>query len=275
MQVNRLSENQLAAEVVDANLAGSGWETTVSDTFSRHPVLCLRNQPVTPDIYVGAMSKLGQPKPQLHEQYRHPTRNEIMILSSDQVDSKGDGKKIVIGKAWHTDDSYTAEPSAVTILQAEILPQTGGDTEFADMRAAYEALPAARKQQIDGLTAEHRYYSRRNLGKVASRTPEEEALTPPVFHPLVRTHPVTGQKALYINPNRVHQICDLPLEEGDALLDELIDHATQPQFTYRHRWQAGDILMWDNRCTMHRANHDYADQPRRMNRILLAGDRPV
>ena len=156
MQVNRLSENQLAAEVVDANLAGSGWETTVSDTFSRHPVLCLRNQPVTPDIYVGAMSKLGQPKPQLLEQYRHPTRNEIMILSSDQVDSKGDGKKIVIGKAWHTDDSYTAEPSAVTILQAEILPQTGGDTEFADMRAAYEALPAARKQQIDGLTAEHR-----------------------------------------------------------------------------------------------------------------------
>jgi taurine dioxygenase len=97
----------------------------------------------------------------------------------------------------------------------------------------------------------------------------------PVEHPLVRTHPVTGRKALYLNPNRMHQVVGMPLDEGDALLDELIAYATGPDFTYRHKWREGDILMWDNRCTMHRANHDYGDQPRRMNRILIAGDRPA
>ena len=275
MHIKRLSSNDLAAEAMGVDTNAEGWSDEVGRAFSDHPVLCLRSQSLSADDYVTAMSRFGYAKPQLHEQYRHPTRNEIMILASDQVDTKGDGKKIVIGTAWHTDDSYMAEPSAITILQAEVIPETGGDTDFADMRAAWEALPESRKRELEKLKVEHRYYSRRNVGKVAKRTKEEEAMTPPVEHPLVRTHPVTGRKALYLNPNRMHQIVDMPLDEGDALLDELIAHATDAAFTYRHKWREGDILMWDNRCTMHRANHDYGDQPRRMNRILIAGDRPA
>lgn len=275
MQINNLCEHPLAAEAVGVDTRAGGWEAGVLAAFGEHPVLCLRGQALDADGYVEAMARLGRPKMQLHQQYRHPVRHEIMRLASDQVDVKGDGKKIVIGTAWHTDDSYMAEPSAVTILQAEVLPASGGDTEFADTRQAWDALPENRKRAIEDLKVEHRYYSRRNVGKVAKRTAEEEALTPPVHHPLVRTHPVTGRKALYLNPNRMHCVVGLPLDEGDALLDELIAHATRPDFTYRHRWQDGDIVMWDNRCTMHRANHDYGDRPRRMNRILLAGDRPV
>jgi taurine dioxygenase len=274
MQINSLSGHPLAAEAVGVDTGAAGWETGVLAAFGDHPVLCLRGQALDADGYVAAMARLGHPKKQLHQQYRHPRRHEIMLLASDQVDVKGDGKKIVIGTAWHTDDSYMAEPSSVTILQAEVLPESGGDTEFADTRQAFDALPEKRRREIGELRVEHRYYSRRNVGKVAKRTAAEEQETPPVEHPLVRTHPVTGRKALYLNPNRMHRVVGLPLDEGDALLDELIAHATQPDFTYRHRWQPGDIVTWDNRCTMHRANHDYGDQPRRMNRILLAGDRP-
>ena len=107
------------------------------------------------------------------------------------------------------------------------------------------------------------------------RSEEEEAETPDVAHPLVCTHPETGRKTIYLNPNRVDHLIGFDLAEGDRLLDELIAHATRPEFVYRHRWQAGDLVIWDNRCTMHKASADYGDQRRNMMRILLAGTRPA
>ena len=179
-------------------------------------------------------------------------------------------------KYWHTDDSYLAEPATLTLLHAKTLPDDGGDTEFINCYQVLEALPPAMRDRIEGLRAVHKYRSRRNQSWVAKRSAEEEAETPPVDHPLIRTHPKSAKQSLYINPNRIDHILGWTEAESDALLDKLYEFAFQPQFQYRHRWQPGDMVVWDNRCTMHRANADYdLSQPRVMHRIMLEGEVPV
>lgn len=144
------------------------------------------------------------------------------------------------------------------------------------MYAAHDALDAETRRRLDGLRVVHRYDSSRKANRVNTRTAAEVALTPDVDHPIVRTHPETGRKALYLNPNRMEQVVGMERAESDRLLDALIAHATEPRFQYRHKWSPGDILIWDNRCTMHKANADYPEGSRReMHRIILEGTRPV
>jgi len=153
---------------------------------------------------------------------------------------------------WHTDSSFRQKSAAWSMLHARVIPPAGGDTEFADTRAAYDALPDAMKRRLDGLVAEHSiWHSREKLGGYVP-TEEERALRPPARHPLVRRHPGSGRNALYIASHASH-IIGMPVAEGAALLAELIEFATQPRFVYRHQWQPGDLVIWDNRCTMHRA----------------------
>ena len=153
---------------------------------------------------------------------------------------------------WHTDSSFRQRSAAWSMLHARIVPPTGGDTEFADTRAAYDALPDAMKKKLEGLIAEHSiWHSRAKLGGYAP-TEEERKLRPPARHPLVRRHPGSGRYALYVASHASH-IIGMPSEEGKALLRELIEFATQPRFVYRHKWCVGDLVIWDNRCTMHRA----------------------
>jgi alpha-ketoglutarate-dependent 2,4-dichlorophenoxyacetate dioxygenase len=153
---------------------------------------------------------------------------------------------------WHTDSSFKSPGAAWSMLHAKAVPPSGGNTEFADTRAAYDALPEAMKRRLEGLVAEHSiWYSRLKFGGYVP-TEAERKLFPWARHRVVRRHPGSGRNALYIAAHASH-IIDMPAEEGQALLQELIDFATQPRFVYSHAWQVGDLVIWDNRCTMHRA----------------------
>ncbi|QQS11961.1 MAG: TauD/TfdA family dioxygenase [Rhodospirillales bacterium] len=239
-------------------------------------VLCIRGRPLNPLPYRDAMRAFGTPMKQITPAGTHPECDEILILSSEDKDVLGDGKKLVVGAHWHTDDSYKAVPCSLTMLHGIVVPETGGDTQFTNMYAAYDDLPEATKRRIDGLRVEHTYDSSRKGTRVAKRTDADMKAMPPVVHPLVRTHPETGRKALYLNPNRMERIVGMERAESDALLDELIAHATRPENQYRHRWRTGDIVIWDNRCTMHKANADYPEGARRrMHRVIVEGTVPV
>jgi len=170
---------------------------------------------------------------------------------------------------WHTDKSWHAVPPLLTMLHAIALPPSGGDTEFANTSMAYAALPEKTKRRIAGLQVVFRWGA--SGGNAIAATRDES----PVDHPLVRTHPDTGSKALYLG-NHASHICGMPKAEGTALLEELLEHATQRQFVYAHRWRKGDLVMWDNRCLLHRAvaNYDMGKYRRVLHRSVVRGTVP-
>jgi alpha-ketoglutarate-dependent 2,4-dichlorophenoxyacetate dioxygenase len=170
---------------------------------------------------------------------------------------------------WHTDSSFREESATWSMLHAKAIPPTGGDTEFADTRAAYDALPDAMKRRLEGLVAEHSlWHSRSKFGGYAP-TEEERNSYPSARHKVVRRHPGSGRNALYIASHASH-IVGMPVEEGQGLLRELMEFATQPQFVYCHKWQVGDLVIWDNRCTMHRATpFEATDEVRDLRRTTI------
>ncbi|MDP6954280.1 MAG: TauD/TfdA family dioxygenase, partial [Alphaproteobacteria bacterium] len=172
-----------------------------------------------------------------------------------------------------TDHSFIAQPPRATILYGIDIPATGGDTSFCDMRAAYAALPADMKARIDGLSAVHCYQSSRSPVPMLTRTDDEVVKTPDVVHPLVLKHPRTGAKALYMSTTRLDRIQGMERAQSDALIDELFAHATQSRFQYHHKWHAGDMVIWDNLCSMHHANGGLPQGAKRyLHRALLAND---
>ena len=181
----------------------------------------------------------------------------------------------VNGAHWHTDDSFMPEPCSLTMLYGVEISSRGGDTQFSNMYMAYADLPAAVRRFIDGLKVVHTYNSSRKGTRVASLSAQAMAAMADVAHPLVRTHPETGRRALYLNPNRMEHVVELERSQSEELLNELTAHATQQKYQYRHRWRRGDLVIWDNRCTMHKANADYPEAEKRlMHRIVIAGDAP-
>ena len=239
-------------------------------------VLCIRDQSLTPGAYLAAMRAFGRPLPQVRIASRHPEIPEIMILSSEDRDVMGDGKRLVVGAHWHSDDSYKAVPCSLTMLFGVEVPETGGDTQFTNMYRAYDDLPPETKRRIGDLRVVHKYDSPRKGTAIATLRPDEAAQLPDAVHPLVRRHPETHHQALYLNPNRMSHIVGLERDESGRLLDELVQHAIQTQYQYRHEWRRGDIVIWDNRCTMHKANADYpAGAKRLMHRIIVEGTVPV
>jgi alpha-ketoglutarate-dependent 2,4-dichlorophenoxyacetate dioxygenase len=170
---------------------------------------------------------------------------------------------------WHTDLAFRQGAAKWSMLNAKAIPPAGGDTEFADTRAAYDALPDVMKQRLEGLIAEHSFWHATTKRGGYVPTEAEQRSYPPARHTLVRRHPGSGRNALYIASYASH-IVGMPVEEGQALLAELIEFATQPQFVYRHKWQVGDLVIWDNRCTMHRATPFAAtDHVRDMRRTTI------
>lgn len=267
----------VAAEGVDLNdpLDGKTQDALRRALLDRL-VLCIRGQSLTPTAYLAAMRRFGEPITQVRQASRHPDVPEIMILSSADRDDAGDGKRLVVGAHWHSDDSYKAVPCSLTMLYAVAVPASGGDTQFVNMYAAYDDLPAQTRRRLAPLRVVHRYDSSRKGTRIAALTPDEAEAVPEVVHPLVRCHPETGRKALYMNPNRMEAVANVDRGASDELLDALIQHATQAKYQYRHKWRQGDILIWDNRCTMHKANADYPEGARRlMHRIIVAGTVPV
>jgi alpha-ketoglutarate-dependent 2,4-dichlorophenoxyacetate dioxygenase len=179
---------------------------------------------------------------------------------------------------WHTDSSFRQKSATWSMLHARVIPPDGADTEFVDTRAIYDALPDAMKSRIEGAVAEHSiWHSRAKLGGYTP-SDEERASRPPARHLLVRRHPGSGRKALYIASHASH-IIGWPVEEGRALLEQLIEFATQPQFVYAHQWRVGDLVIWDNRCTLHRAtpyeSTRYVRDLRRTTIIDVAQPAPV
>ena len=203
--------------------------------------------------------------------------NDVSNLGKDGRPMERDSRQRAFNLGnmlWHSDSSYRPIPAKYSILSARVVNPVGGNTEYADMRAAYDALDGAVKAEIEDLVCEHSLmYSRGSLGML-DYSDEERAMFTPVRQRLVRAHPVTGRPSLYLS-SHAGTILGMPVAEARILLRDLNEHATQPKFVYAHRWRLGDIVMWDNRQVMHRVRRYDDNQPRDMRRTTVAGDRPT
>jgi len=244
--------------------------------FVEHSVLVIRDQRLDAPQFLAAMKNFGEIFPQHNPRFAVPECSLVHYISNQ--DTLEDGRVYIPGEGYHTDHSNDAIPPKATALHAVKLPPMGGDTQFINMHEAYDALPEATRRRIDGRLARHVYQSRYSERKLPQLAGEKRKTvgTQSVVHPLVRTHPESGRKAIYINPIRIEEIIGMETVEALALLDELLEHATQLRFEYRHKWRTGDVVIWDNRCLMHKANGDYpVAQVRYLYRLMIKGDKPV
>ena len=250
-----------------------------------HGVICIRNQEnLTPSQHIAFTKRMGELHQHVLNQFSLKDHPEILVLSNE-TDAEGNLIGIKDGaQYWHTDISYEKEPLSFSILRAIKLPEKDGeilgDTMFASTGAAYEALPDNMKQRLANLKSVHSYttYTKARQGREAVRgktTQQQKDRVPDNTHPVVRTHPETGRKCLYVNEGFSIGIFDMPEDESQHLLDELFAHIKKPDFIYRHHWQPGDVLIWDNPQTQHCAVGDY-DVPlfRTMNRTAVKGSAP-
>ena len=204
---------------------------------------------------------------------RNPDFHEILMVTNARNADGSPGEGRYTGRQWHSDMSFTSHPSMGSLLRAVTIPDVGGDTQFANMYAAYEALSDGMKKLIADLHGIHMSGTRKvddaKLG--AKRVNEQVRISPPIAQPVVRVHPETGRKALYLG-EKVKRFDGMTEEESKPLIDYLNRHATKPEFVYRHQWRPGDILIWDNRCTMHQALGDFDEsQLRHMERTTVMG----
>ncbi|MDB5981603.1 MAG: tauD [Pseudomonas sp.] len=237
-----------------------------------HQVLFFRNQPLTPAEHVCFAAGFGE----LHIHPLYPNVSEhpqLLLLDTEVIDLRDNA-------SWHTDVTFLAAPALGAILSAKQVPAFGGDTLWASGIAAYDALSVPLAKFLDGLTALHDFTKSFPLERFGS-TPDDLARYeqtrrdhPPLSHPVIRTHPVSGRKALFVNHGFTTRINELEVAESDALLALLFSHVSRPEFTVRWRWQAHDVAFWDNRITQHYAVDDYRPQRRVMHRATILGDRP-
>ncbi|HZP99396.1 MAG TPA: TauD/TfdA family dioxygenase, partial [Reyranella sp.] len=230
------------SEIAKPEIAGQ-----LRKALADHLLLEIPGAPMTPEQTRDLAAVFGKPRPQLLRYKRSGEVPEVSIMVSTLMADGATDKTALRSEDWHTDDSYFATPAKATLLHSIDIPSRGGRTWFCNMRAAYEALPEATKKRIDGMRAIHGYDTVRARNRPSPRTAEEIAETPDVEHPLVRTHPDNGRKALYLNFNRLDRIVGLARAESDALLDELAEHCRKPEFHYGHSWAVGDAVIWDNR----------------------------
>ncbi len=233
----------------------------IEAAFHEHAVLLFRGEPISEARQVAFSQHFGPLIPTTNY-HRVGEKNRLRAELADvsNIDHEGrllaaDNNRRLHSQAnqlWHTDASFKHVSARCSLLSAHEVPPSGGETEFADMRAAYYTLPEDRKREIEGLVAEHSIYRSREQMGFAGYNEAARAELPPVQQVLTRTHPGSGRKTLYLAAHASH-IIGWPVEKGRHLIAELMDHATQPQFTYRHEWRVGDMVLWDNRCTMHRA----------------------
>jgi taurine dioxygenase len=271
----------LGAEVVGLDLS----LPLAADDFARlhrahldYHVLVFRNQAITPAEQVAFSRRFGPLQIHVLRQFQLPTQPEVLIVSN----IRENGQPIGLGDAghfWHSDLSYKETPSLGSMLHAQELPQDGGDTLFANQHTAYEALPDDLKRAVEGAQAEHSYLAR--YADLQKKNPWRPNLTQaqidevkPVVHPVVRTHPETGRRALFVSEHFTTRIVGLPDDESRALLAALFDHGSRPEHIYRHQWQPQDMVFWDNRSLMHLAAGCPDDQRRKLYRTTIEGDVP-
>lgn len=245
----------------------------IARTFFAAQVLVLRGQHLTPAQFVAFARRFGPPEPHVIDQFHHAEDSNILILSN----RKKDGQPIGLADAgtyFHTDYSYLQVPARATMLYSIEVPRVGGNTLFANQYAAYDDLPDAMKDRIGPMIAVHHYGNRKvanEMSRVAASplTDEQKAKMPLISHPLVRSHPVTGRKALYAVSGSSYGIIGMPEGEAVALLDELATHATQAKYVLSYAYRVGDVVIWDNASLLHSATLTDPDDPRTLWRITI------
>ena len=282
MDIRRLGA-AMGAEIlgVDLNSHSDDAFAKIREAFHAHQVIVIRDQRLSPEGQLAFSRRFGPLEDQLNAHYTVPGYPEVLVLSNDVKDGKPIGL-IDGGDFWHSDSSHRDFPSMATILYAVKNPRVGGDTEFANMYAAYETLPDEMKRRIAGLKAIHAVSKLKNKRvTVSPRRPdgkdfyEKQKSLPDQVWPMVRTHPVTGRKGLYVSPRFTIGIEGLAEREADEILDYLFAHQIRPEFVYRHKWRDRDLVMWDNRSVIHQATGGFAyPDIRTMHRTVVAGDRP-
>jgi taurine dioxygenase len=256
---------QIGVEVsgVDVKSLDDAGFAPIYQAWLDHNILVVTGQELTIDDFLVYSRRFGLVVPHPSKSTRHPDYPEITMLGTNKFDADGKLNQAIYrrgAEGWHTDGAYDEVPFKATQLYATAIPDTGGDTLFASGYAAYNALPDRLKQRLDGAYGGFTYGGRRSAAALLN--PEDRNL-PPVFHPIVRVHPETKRKSLYFDPGKILFIKDAEKQESDELIDELTTFMIQPNAEYRHKWHVGDIVIWDNRCSYHKAAGDYPpDQDR-------------
>ncbi|HTZ36554.1 MAG TPA: TauD/TfdA family dioxygenase [Stellaceae bacterium] len=228
-------------------------------------VMCVRGQDLTIPDFIRYSERFGPVIPHPSKSTRHPEHPKITMLGINKYDAAGNLRDEIYrrgAEGWHTDGAYNQAPFKATQLYALAVPSRGGNTLFANAYAAYDALPARLKARLDGVVGAFAYGGRR--GKARLLNPEDQDWTP-VHHPIVRTHPETGRKSLYFDPGKICSFVGIADSEGDELIAELTARMVVPEAEYHHVWQKGDIVIWDNRCSYHRAAGDYPPEEDRIH----------
>jgi len=267
----------VGAEIVDFDLAKDLDDDNfaqIESVFNDRGLLLFRKQRLSEQQHIDVSKRFGQLQDHVLKPFLIPGYPQILRITN-LLDKEG--KPLGIGDAglfWHSDTSYTKDPCRCSLLYAIEVParegdRSYGDTMFSSLTAAYEALDEGTRRRIDGLSAEHSYgkhYARMQAAgsKRPDLTEEQKREVPKVVHPVVRPHPVTRRKALYVNDGYTTHIIGMEAAESDALVKELVEQTIRPEFTYRHRWNEGDLLIWDNSSTQHLAIADYALPQRRL-----------
>ena len=259
MEIRRIGE-KIGAEItgVDVKTMDDATFAAIYQAWLDYNVICVRDQALGIEDYLEYSARFGEVVNHPSKSTRHPEYPQVTVLGTNKFDADGKLKMAVYkrgGDDFHTDGSYEKIPFKATQLYALAIPSTGGDTLFASTYAAYDALPKKLKERIAGLQGAYIYGGPRRIA--IELLNEEDRNLPPVMHPLVRTHPETGRKLLYFDPNKLLRVEGLPEAESDALIAELKGYMVQPDAQYRHKWRKGDIVIWDNRCSYHKAAADY------------------
>ena len=278
----RPSGKGLGATIEEVDLArplSDGDFKQILRALGEHGVLCFPKQQLATEEFVRFGRLFGELEINVANQFHEPDFPEVMVLSNTTADGKPIGLADA-GQGWHTDMSYSKEVALANVLYAIKVPARDGrplgDTQFRNMHAAYDDLPAEIKTRLKGRTATHDFAKfwdmmrARSGSRRAPLTPEQRAKKPPVSQPIFRTHPITGRTVLYCNPGYATHIDGMPEPESAELLRFLFQHQEQEKYFYAHQWSEGDVLMWDNIGTVHNAAADYrADEPRYMRRLQV------
>ena len=253
----------------------------ILDAWMKYLVLVFPGQKITDAEHVGFTRNFGEPEIFHQKIIKSASMPEIFRVSN--VDESGQlmplsdptVKQLSLSQLWHTDSSYRAAPCVGSLLHGIEVSRTGGETQFTDMYRVYEALPERLKKLVEGRKCRHDFAQLHKLQPLRPMTAEERAAVPPVWHPLVRKHPVTSRTSLYISPIYNDAVEGLSPAESKALIDELFEFSGRPEFVYSHRWETDDVVMWDNRCTMHQVTAYDPAERRVMHRTTIVGTEPV
>ena len=276
LKLRKLS-HALGAEVCDVDITkpmGEAQFGEVYHAFLGHGILLLRNQQCTREQHIEFSRRFGElDRHDALPRDRHPEYPELLLVTNARKADGSPADQAYTGRQWHSDMSFTTQPSLGSLLRAHAIPEVGGDTLFANMTMAYEALSDGMKKLIADLHGIHMSGTRKiaNAETGGKRADEQKKINPPVAQPVVRVHPETGRKALYIG-EKVKRFDGMTDAESKPIIDFLVGWATRPEFVYRHQWRRDDIVVWDNRCTMHQALGDFDESElRHLERTTVLG----